>query len=82
MNPGRTIPFIIVSLSMLLAGRTFGEEPASKVPPLPKSHTTRQLEGWTVRVDDRLLSGDGAAAGERALKLLSVRLYLIMSRSA
>ncbi len=45
--------------------------------PLPTSHTTRQIEGWTVRVDDRLLSGDGAAVGEQALKLLQARLFLI-----
>ena len=45
--------------------------------PFPTSHTTRQIEGWTVRVDDRLLSGDGAAIGEQALKLLQARLFLI-----
>ena len=39
--------------------------------PLPTAHTTRHIEGWTVRVDDRLLHGDGAAVGERALKLLT-----------
>jgi hypothetical protein len=38
--------------------------------PLPTAHTIRNIEGWTVRVDDRLLHGDGAAAGERALKLI------------
>lgn len=46
----------------------------TQIPSLPDSHTTRLIEGWTVRVDDRLLSGEGAAVGERALKLLNARL--------
>jgi hypothetical protein len=47
---------------------------AGQVPALPDSHTTRQIEDWTVRVDDRLLKGDGAEMGERAIKLLTARL--------
>ena len=50
---------------------------ASEKPALPAVHTTRDIEGWTVRVDDRLLHGDGAALGERALKLLTARLVAI-----
>jgi hypothetical protein len=38
------------------------------------SHTTRRVEGWTVRVDDRLLEGGGAELGSRAIKLLTARL--------
>lgn len=49
---------------------------AEKIP-LPTAHTTRNIEGWTVRVDDRLLHGNGAAVGERALKLLTSRLVAI-----
>jgi hypothetical protein len=40
------------------------------------------LEGWTVRVDERLLSGPESTTGERALKLLDARLMeigLVMS---
>jgi hypothetical protein len=44
---------------------------------VPTSHTPRQIEGWTVRIDDRLLHGDSAALGERAIKLLSARLLEI-----
>ena len=44
------------------------------VPPLPVAHAPRQIEGWTVRVDERLLQGEGAAIGERAIKLLTARL--------
>jgi hypothetical protein len=50
---------------------------AAERPLLPTAHTTRTIEGWTVRVDDRLLHGDGAAVGERALKLLAARLVAI-----
>lgn len=44
---------------------------------LPTSHTTRNIEGWNVRVDDRLLTGEHAAVGARALKLLEARLVAI-----
>jgi hypothetical protein len=50
---------------------------AAEKPALPKAHTARNVEGWTVRVDDRLLTGVGAPVGERALKLLSARLVAI-----
>jgi hypothetical protein len=50
---------------------------AAEKMPLPTAHTAREIEGWTVRVDDRLLKGDGAAVGERALKLLEARLVAI-----
>ena len=44
---------------------------------LPTTYATRNLEGWTVRVDDRLLRGAAAASGERAIKLLTARLVAI-----
>jgi hypothetical protein len=50
---------------------------AAEKKPLPAAHTTRTIEGWTVRVDDRLLKGRHAAVGERALKLLESRLIAI-----
>jgi len=50
---------------------------AAEKMPLPTAHTTRNIEGRTVRVDDRLLRGDAAAVGERALKLLTSRLVAI-----
>ena len=50
---------------------------AADKPALPTAHTTRDIEGWTVRVDDRLLKGEGAVLGERALKLLTARLVAI-----
>jgi hypothetical protein len=50
---------------------------AAEKTPLPTTQTTLNIEGWTVRVDNRLLHGDGAAVGERALKLLTSRLVAI-----
>ena len=50
---------------------------AAEKPALPTAHSTRNIEGWNVRVDDRLLHGDGATLGERALKLLGARLVAI-----
>lgn len=45
--------------------------------PLPTAHITRTIEGWTVRVDERLVSGEQAGLGARALKLLEARLVAI-----
>jgi hypothetical protein len=59
--------------SAVFALRVFGAEH----PALPTAHTTRNVEGWSVRIDDRLLTGAGAALGERALKLLNARLAAI-----
>lgn len=64
--------FLISSLSPLLGA----EAPALR-PGVPTEHTTRRIEGWTVRVDNRLLKGKGEASGERALKLLTARLVAI-----
>lgn len=50
---------------------------AAEKPPIPTAHTTRDIEGWRVRIDDRLLKGEGAAQGERSLKLLNARLVAI-----
>src|SRR5687767_8661033 len=63
-----------ILLVLLFASPAFASDAPAAVPPLPVSHATRQVEGWTVRVDDRLLEGAGAALGERALKLLTARL--------
>jgi hypothetical protein len=43
-------------------------------PPKPKAHTDRKLEGWTIRVDDRLLKGPDEAVGTRALRFLECKL--------
>jgi hypothetical protein len=43
-------------------------------PPKPTSRTTRVIEGWTVRIDDRLLAPPNDALGTRALRLLEAKL--------
>lgn len=65
--------FLLIPLLALLCGRAF----AAEKPGLPTAHTTRNIEGWNIRVDDRLLTGDGAEIGARALKLLGARLVAI-----
>lgn len=47
-------------------------EPAE--PAKPASHTVRKLEGWTVRVDDRLLQAPDDMLGTRALRFLEGKL--------
>ena len=69
----RTMKAIVLLFAALMCARAF----AAEKPPIPTAHTTRDIEGWTVRVDDRLLHGDGAAIGERAIKLLTARLVAI-----
>ncbi len=39
-------------------------------PAKPSSRTVRDIEGWTVRVDDRLLHAPNEAIGTRALRFL------------
>ena len=47
---------------------------AKEVPPQPTSRTDRTLEGWTIRVDDRLLKGPDAELGTKALRFLEGKL--------
>jgi hypothetical protein len=63
----------LILASSLLALTAF----AAEKPALPTAHTARDIEGWNIRVDDRLLKGDGTALGARALKLLNARLVAI-----
>ena len=43
-------------------------------PSKPTSRTNRKLEGWTIRVDDRLLGGPDEALGTRSLRFLEAKL--------
>ena len=45
-----------------------------QIAPKPTSHTIRNIEGWSVRVDDRLLQPENEALGTRILKSLEARL--------
>src|SRR3954454_10324627 len=71
---------LLLLLAVFASTIAGGAEP--EAPPLPTAHQPRPLEGWTIRVDERLLAGAEAATGERALKLLEARLMeigLVMS---
>ncbi|MBY0523942.1 MAG: hypothetical protein K2R98_11120 [Gemmataceae bacterium] len=48
------------------------KEPAE--PAKPTSRTERKLEGWTIRVDDRLLKGPDEELGTRTLRFLESKL--------
>lgn len=62
--------------ALLLASLPFGRSWAGDKPeaPRPTSHTIRKIEGWTVRVDDRLLQSPNMDLGVRVLKSLEARL--------
>ena len=67
LSLGILILFALLPVSAFAAEKT----------PVPKEHSNRNIEGWTVRVDNRLLKGEHAARGERAIKLLQSRLVAI-----
>ncbi|MEY2410926.1 MAG: hypothetical protein QOF48_3596 [Verrucomicrobiota bacterium] len=78
----RFAAFLVLHGMLVIAGTRAGiaadqpgrETPSPELPPKPVSHVTRDIEGWTVRVDERLLGGTNASLGERAVKLLTARL--------
>ncbi len=43
-------------------------------PAKPTSHTIKKLEGWTIRVDDRLLKAPDDELGTKALRVLEAKL--------
>jgi hypothetical protein len=72
LSPMRRLLCQIAALALLSLPLSIAHASA-----LPTAYTTRVIEGWNVRVDDRLLQGNGAALGERAIKLLTARLVAI-----
>jgi len=69
------IKFLTISILFFSVMQSFALDET----PLPTSYTNRILEGWTIRVDDRLLQGETAVIGEKALKLLDARLVAIVA---
>jgi alpha-galactosidase len=59
-------------MNMLLA--KLSQERKDREPAKPTSHTQCKLEGWTVRVDDRLLKEPNDELGKRALRFLENKL--------
>ncbi|MCD6049891.1 MAG: hypothetical protein K0Q55_1294 [Verrucomicrobia bacterium] len=45
--------------------------------PKPTAHETRQMEGWTIHIDQRLLADENKDLSQRALRMLDNALYEI-----
>jgi len=73
----RITPIASLGLAVLLLILPTPSRGDEVVPAKPASHTEKQIEGWTIQVDDRLLAGDGAALGQNAIRLLETRLFEI-----
>ena len=59
---------------LLLLGTAFTRAVDASASSKPTSHSNRQIEGWTVRVDDRLLSPPNAELAARVLEFLKGKL--------
>ncbi len=68
----RKPPLLVLSLLLAFAGSLRADDKAD--PPKPASRSVRQIEGWTVRVDDRLLRPPHEEMGVRVLKALERKL--------
>ena len=66
-----SLPVLFVLLATSLAVSEDKPEPAK-----PTSHTARNIEGWTVEIDDRLLE-ETKELGDLSLRLLSNQLFQI-----
>ncbi len=66
---------LLLALSLLALALGKVAASADDVPALPPGHIERDVEGWTVHIDERLLTGADKALGEHALRLLANRLY-------
>jgi hypothetical protein len=71
------LTLLVAVLAFLSANRLAAADPPPKEvaePAKPTSHTERKLEGWTIRVDDRLLKAPNDELGTRALRFLENKL--------
>lgn len=64
---------LAVLLALAAAPLAVAADPPAD-PPKPTSHTVRTVEGWKVRVDDRLLAPANAELAAKALRFLETRL--------
>lgn len=71
-----TAVFLLIPLTSLRAEAPTAPARAKKPEKAaqPTTRTVRQLEGWTIRVDDRLLQEPNVALGKRALRFLENKL--------
>ena len=66
-----SLPLLLFVLTTMTIADEDKPEPAK-----PTSHTVRDIEGWTVEIDDRLLV-ENTELGDLALRLLSNQLFQI-----
>jgi hypothetical protein len=76
MNTRRLVWLLILSVLAQVSHLPAAAPPArdQTEPTKPTSRTTRDLEGWTVRVDDRLLRPPHDVLGARAIRFLENKL--------
>ncbi|MFL5242833.1 MAG: zinc-dependent peptidase [Gemmataceae bacterium] len=65
------------SLSLAVLAILLGTAEAKDPPAKPTAHTERNVEGWTVHIDDRLLATTNKLLGQRAVRLLKNQLFAI-----
>ncbi|MBM3995817.1 MAG: zinc-dependent peptidase [Planctomycetes bacterium] len=65
---------ILIAITTFIASAAVAYPQIQDSAPIPTKHTTRDIEGWTVHVDDRLLTTD-KKLGDHALRILANRLY-------
>lgn len=65
---------IRLQIAALLCLLTTGSVEADDEPAKPTSRSIKKIEGWTIRVDDRLLEAPDAELGTRALRFLEAKL--------
>lgn len=70
---GTFLFLVLVPLSSLDAF----DDASKPDPPQPTSRTPREIEGWTIRIDDRLAAAENEALATRALKFLEAKLVEI-----
>ncbi|MGL6194896.1 MAG: metallopeptidase [Thermoguttaceae bacterium] len=66
--------FSILALCAICIYSTLAED---AVPAKPTSHVTKEIEGWTVKIDQRLFDDEHRELGERAARILGDDLYRI-----
>jgi hypothetical protein len=67
-------PLLIAMISCGAGAQTTRSRSSTRPAAKPVSHSSRVIEGWTIRIDDRLLNEPERALGDRAIHLLSNRL--------
>src|SRR4051812_2804790 len=71
MNPHHELHATVVLAVALLANARADEQPELAK---PTAHTLEGIEGWKVRIDDRLLQPPNTEMGSRAIKALAAKL--------